>query len=237
VADQAAVARQLGASRIRAVATAAIRRAPNWAELVAAVRDACGIAVSILSEEEEARLAFAGAVRGLEEAPDGEVAVVDVGGGSTEVAVGRPDRGMAWSRSLSLGSGVLTRQHVRADPPARSELEAVGNAVETAFAGLDAPEVACVFAVGGSATSLWALAGEGLDESALRRALEAATAAPAKAVARRLGLDARRVRLLPAGILILSGAAEALAAPMSIGRGGLREGVVIGELELASMSP
>jgi exopolyphosphatase/guanosine-5'-triphosphate,3'-diphosphate pyrophosphatase len=50
-------------------------------------------------------------------------------------------------------------------------------------------------------------------------------AAPAEEIARRLGLDAERIRLLPAGLHLLAAAAGILHRPLEVGRGGLREGV------------
>src|SRR5437763_9406328 len=85
VATQVRLAQELGALELRAVATAAIRQAPNGDQLVDAIRTAAGVGVHILSGEEEARLAFVGATRTLGHDPDGEVGVVDVGGGSSEL--------------------------------------------------------------------------------------------------------------------------------------------------------
>src|SRR5436305_717757 len=82
VRAQLGSARALGAEEVRAVATAAIRRAGNGADLVSAIANDCGLTVEILSGEEEARLAFLGAGRSLAQPPSGELGVVDVGGGS-----------------------------------------------------------------------------------------------------------------------------------------------------------
>jgi exopolyphosphatase / guanosine-5'-triphosphate,3'-diphosphate pyrophosphatase len=65
----------------------------------------------------------------------------------------------------------------------------------------------------------------------MQRALRVLSSAPASEVARRFALDAQRVRLLPAGIVILDAAAHRLGCSLMIGKGGLREGVV---LELAA---
>ena len=71
-----------------------------------------------------------------------------------------------------------------------------------------------------------------LDAPALERALGVLAGAPAAEVARVHGLAQERTQLLPAGILVLDAAAQALGGrPLRIGRGGLREGVV---LELAA---
>ena len=64
----------------------------------------------------------------------------------------------------------------------------------------------------------------------MHRAIRVLSAEPAGAVARRFELHAERVRLLPAGILLLDAASSALGAPLQIARGGLREGVLLEQL-------
>jgi exopolyphosphatase / guanosine-5'-triphosphate,3'-diphosphate pyrophosphatase len=108
VAAQVASAHRHGVSEIRAVATEAIRRAANGAELVRAITAVTGLAIDVLSGEEEARLAFIGAAATLERPVDGELGVVDVGGGSSELVVGRPPSEVSWWASVRLGSAVLT---------------------------------------------------------------------------------------------------------------------------------
>jgi exopolyphosphatase/pppGpp-phosphohydrolase len=71
------------------------------------------------------------------------------------------------------------------------------------------------------------VAGPLLDEAAFARSLRALASEPASAVAKRFGLDVRRVRLLPAGLLILQGAAQLFGLPLAVARGGLREGVLL----------
>src|SRR3954451_20000003 len=118
VATQARTAEQLGARALKAVATAAIREAGNRDALVASVRSRCGVDVEVLTDGEEARLAFVGATRALTEPAVGAVAVVDGGGGSSELAIGTVDGGITWSASLRLGSGSLADAYLRSDPPA-----------------------------------------------------------------------------------------------------------------------
>jgi exopolyphosphatase/guanosine-5'-triphosphate,3'-diphosphate pyrophosphatase len=69
--------------------------------------------------------------------------------------------------------------------------------------------------------------GDVLDARSLSRALRVLTSGPAPDVAMRFDLDAQRVRLMPAGLLALDAAAEALGRPLLIGCGGLREGVLL----------
>jgi exopolyphosphatase/guanosine-5'-triphosphate,3'-diphosphate pyrophosphatase len=227
VAAQAAVARQLGAESVRAVATAAVRRAHDRREVVGAVREACGVEVEVLSGEEEARLAFVGATRTLGHAPVGEVGVVDVGGGSSELITGTLAGGVDWCCSFRLGSGDLSEAYLRSDPPAPAELNAIRSHIAGTFEGLDAPHPRHAFAVGGSATSLRRLVGAVLEPDTLERGLRVLASAPSEEVARRFELDQQRVRLLAAGILILEAASEVFDAPLQVSRGGLREGVLL----------
>ena len=122
VARQVLLARELGVDDLRIVATSAVRGAVNGAVLTAAVCAACGIAPEILSGEEEARLAFAGAIGMLDDPPAGDLGVVDVGGGSTELVIGTAAGGVAWSVSLPLGSSVVTDADLPSDPPSAGEI-------------------------------------------------------------------------------------------------------------------
>jgi len=227
VAVQVELARQCAAEDLRAVATAAIRQASNRDELCAAIERTAGVAVEVLSGEEEARLAFAGATGTLRHAPDGSVAVVDVGGGSTELVTGTVAGGATWSASFRVGSGFLADHYLRTDPPAASELEQVRQHVSGVFEGLDAPPVDVAYAVGGSATSLRRLIGAVLDHETLGRGVRVLSAAPAEEVARRFGLHLDRVQVLPAGMLLLDAASALLGVPLQIAGGGLREGVIL----------
>jgi exopolyphosphatase/guanosine-5'-triphosphate,3'-diphosphate pyrophosphatase len=231
VRTQAAVANEVGAERIVAVATAAIRTAGNRDELVSAVQEAGGMELSILSGEEEARLSFVGATRTLIEAPPGTVAVIDVGGGSSEIAIGEANGMMSWSESFRIGSGFLADSYLRSDPPSVDELEKVRRHVEGTFEGLRPPPADTAVAVGGTATSLRRLVGAELAHETLERGIRVLSSTPIAQVAERFELDPERVRLLPAGVLILEAVGDALGTALKIGNGGIREGVV---LELAA---
>jgi exopolyphosphatase / guanosine-5'-triphosphate,3'-diphosphate pyrophosphatase len=232
VARQRAAAEALGAAHVRVVATAAIRRAANRDALATALRERAGVEVAILSGDDEGRLAFAGATRTLERPPDGTIAVVDVGGMSTEIAIGTMRAGATWMRSFAIGSGALAAR-CRADPPSAGDLAAMRSAADAAFAAAEMPRTDHAVAVGGSAASLPRIVGPVLDDAALERALATLGAAPAAILAHRHGLAPERAQLLPAGILVLDAAARRLGMPLRIGRGGLREGVI---LELAEGS-
>jgi exopolyphosphatase / guanosine-5'-triphosphate,3'-diphosphate pyrophosphatase len=231
VAEHRAAAEAVGAGSIRVVATAAIRAAANREAFCTRVREAGGLAVDVLDGPEEARLAFVGATRTMPHAPAGTIGVVDVGGGSSEIAIGTLAGGVTWSSSFRIGSGTLADAYLREDPPAAGELHRMREHAHGVLEGLEVPRPGRAVAVGGSATSLRRLVGNVLDDETVQRGLRVLSGAPAADVAERFGLEAERVRLLPAGILALEAAAHLLGAPLQVGRGGLREGVC---LELAS---
>jgi exopolyphosphatase/guanosine-5'-triphosphate,3'-diphosphate pyrophosphatase len=227
VATQVRLARECDVTTIAVVATAAIRTAPNREALCAAVRDAAGVDVTILSGEEEARYAFAGATKTLDHLPLGLVGVVDVGGGSSELVTGTLRDGVEWSASFRVGSGFLADNYLQSDPPSIAELDHVRGHVAGIFEGLEAPTPRVAYAVGGSATSLRRLLGAELSHETLQRGLHLLSTTPIAEVARRFDLNAERVRLLPAGMVLLDEAAAVLGAPLQISKGGLREGVIL----------
>jgi len=227
VCTQVRHARDLGVKKIAVVGTAAIRQAKNGAKLVAAVEKESGLPMQVLSDKEEARLAFVGATKTLGAPVEGSVAVVDVGGGSTELAVGTVAGGATWSASFRIGSGFLADSYLRSDPPSVEELKAVRQHVEGTFEGLDVPPVDSAVAVGGSATSLRRLVGGELEHETLERSIRILSSTPVAEVAQRFELEPERVRLLPAGMLILEEVSDRLRLPLKIGRGGLREGVIL----------
>jgi exopolyphosphatase/guanosine-5'-triphosphate,3'-diphosphate pyrophosphatase len=158
--------------------------------------------------------------------------VIDVGGGSAELITGSAREGVTWCTSIDVGSGVLAERHLRSDPPALDELAAVRAEIDAALAGVRPPAAAVVLAVGGSATSLAGAAGGELAPETIARVLSVLIAAPAEEAARRLGLHVERVRLLPAGLLLLEAAWNAFGpVPLRVAQGGLREGVVLRALD------
>ena len=231
VATQVRHARELGADTIAIVATAAIRTAGNRDDLIASIEAATGLRPRVLTDDEEARLAFMGAAWALHAPDDCALGVVDVGGGSTEIAIGTPATGATWSHSFRIGSGFLADAYLRSDPPGAAELSSVRLHATGAFEGLETPPVERLVACGGSANALRRVAGAELSHEALERAIRVLGMAPIAEVAERFELDAERVRLLPAGVLILDALSEHLGQTLKIVNGGLREGCI---LELAA---
>jgi exopolyphosphatase/guanosine-5'-triphosphate,3'-diphosphate pyrophosphatase len=228
VAAQVDAALRLGARLITVVGTAALRSAPNADELGAEIERLTGFPLRVLSEAAEAELSFLGAtsVCGLASA-DGPVAVADVGGGSSELAVGTIGEKPTWWHSIEIGSAVLARECISGDPPTSEEIARCRERANRVVAALDPPPVANALAVGGSATTLLALAGEQLDIGELQRSLGVLAQTSCADIARDHAIDVRRVKLLPAGIAILAAITALLGVPLQVARGGLREGVVL----------
>ena len=149
------------AGRLRFVATSASRDAENREEFVAGVRALLGVDPEVISGEEEARLSFTGATRGLSGGgPAGEFLVLDIGGGSTEFVLGA-DRVMA-ARSVDIGCVRLTERHLRDDPPTAEQIAAVradiGAAIDLAGTTVPLRHPARLVGLAGSVTTVAALA-------------------------------------------------------------------------------
>jgi exopolyphosphatase / guanosine-5'-triphosphate,3'-diphosphate pyrophosphatase len=227
VATQVRLARELGAETIRSVATAAVREASNGEEAARAIADASGVPVDILSDEEEGRLSFIGATKGLGHPVEGKIGVVDVGGGSTEIIIGTVSGGVEKVRSWRVGSGVLADELIASDPPSAAEIRKVRDRIDGIFEGVEVEHPAQAVAVGGSATSLRRLVGAVLEYETLERGIRVLCSDSSADVARRFELDPVRVRILTTGVLLLEKVSELLGQPLQIGKGGLREGVIL----------
>jgi exopolyphosphatase/guanosine-5'-triphosphate,3'-diphosphate pyrophosphatase len=224
----AGVARKLGASDLRIIATSAAREAENGQELAVRVLADTGHELEIIDEDEEARLAWVGALNALDEPWEGEVGVVDVGGGSTEVVVGSIGNGIHFSQSYRLGSGRLTDLCIEHDPPRPFELERVRRIIDETLPPVgEIPQPQHASAVAGSASNLRRLVGPLLDVEALERAVRILCEHPSRRIARRFELEHERVRIMPAGALILHACAVRLGVPLWFCKGGIREGAVL----------
>jgi exopolyphosphatase/guanosine-5'-triphosphate,3'-diphosphate pyrophosphatase len=192
-----------------------------------AVGAAAGIPIEILSEQEEGRLSFIGATKTLGHPVEGLVGVVDVGGGSSEVILGTVPGGVQSVRSWPVGSGNLAEELISSDPPSAAEIRRVRDRIDDIFEAVEIERPAQAVAVGGSATSLRRLVGAVLEYETLERGIRVLCGDPAAEVARRFELDPTRVRILPTGVLLLEKLSDLLGQPLQIGKGGLREGVVL----------
>lgn len=211
-------ARRLGASRVLAVGTSALRDARGGADFVREAAVLLGEAPRVISGDEEARLTFRGALAGLS-LPPGPAAVVDIGGGSTEIIFGTSDAaGLSLERAVSLdiGSVRLTERYLPSDPPTADEILALQAEVDRQLATLAPHPGVTLVAVAGTATTLAAVAREivpydgarvhGLSlEAAEIDALALRLAALPVAARRALpGLEPKRADVIAAGALLLA---------------------------------
>ena len=114
-------AERMGCDDLLAFATSAVREASNAAEVLARVREQAGVDLQVLSGPEEARYTFLAARRWCGWSA-GRLLVLDIGGGSLELAVGL-DEDPDLAISLPLGAGRLTRTKLSGDPPSRAILD------------------------------------------------------------------------------------------------------------------
>src|SRR3954449_2957403 len=227
VTTQVRLAHEMGAEEIKTVATAAIREAKNRDKVVKEIEEAAQVEVNVLDEEEEGRFAFIGATKSLGHPVEGTIAVVDVGGGSSEVIYGTVPDGVTEVKSFKIGSGSLAEDHLESDPPSAAEVRGLRDHIGDFFEDVDLEKPDQAVAVGGSATSLRTLVGAVLEYETLERAVRVLAGDEVAEVAKKFELDPRRVKILPSGVLLLEKLSELLGQPLQIGKGGLREGIIL----------
>jgi exopolyphosphatase/guanosine-5'-triphosphate,3'-diphosphate pyrophosphatase len=220
VRDMAHTARLKRVDSLDVFLTAPGRQASNSGELVGALSRAAGVKARVLTKEQEGTLAYRGAVLTADLALPERIAVCDIGGASTEIAVGSPDSDPDWIESVDLGSVRLTAR--AADMHAEAE---------DVFAHLEPPTVEAALVVGGSARAARRLVGAELGEAELAEALEIVEATPPREVARRFGVDRARADILPAGVILLAEVQRRLGVTLHVCGGGIREGAVLASLD------
>ncbi len=149
---------QLGASTTSVLATSAVRDAENGSAFVAELRERFGLSPQVIGGDEEARLTYLGCVS--ERAGGENRLVVDVGGGSTEIIIGRGDE-PDFHTSLQAGVVRHTERFLTSDPPDAGELEKMAGdikkLIEEAIREHDFGKIEAAIAVAGTATSLAAM--------------------------------------------------------------------------------
>ncbi len=129
----AALLADLGATRVRFVATSATRDASNREEFLEGVLARLGVAAEVASGDEEAALSFTGATRELPAAGlTGPYLVVDIGGGSTEIVLGTDKPEAACS--IDVGCVRMSERILRSDPPTSQEISAATSAIDAMLA-------------------------------------------------------------------------------------------------------
>jgi exopolyphosphatase/guanosine-5'-triphosphate,3'-diphosphate pyrophosphatase len=246
------IAEDKGEEEMIAFATSALRDAANAEQVLNWIRDETGVNIAVLTGPDEARLTFLAARRWFGWS-SGRVLLLDIGGGSLEIAAGldeEPDLAI----SLPLGAGRLTRDWLSGDPPSAEEVrqlrkhvraEIARRAGEVARAGPPDRAVATsktfrqLARIAGAAPS-----GEGpfvrravshADVEDLAKRLAAMTTAQRAALP---GVSAGRARQLVAGALVADAAMDLFGLPeLEICPWALREGVILRRLDALASSP
>jgi exopolyphosphatase / guanosine-5'-triphosphate,3'-diphosphate pyrophosphatase len=209
-----ATLQELGAERVDAIATSAVRDAENGSAFIAELRERFALSARVLDGDEEARLTYMGATS--EHSPAVPTLVLDIGGGSTEMIVGE-GREAAWHRSLQAGVVRHTERHLVSDPPRPVELEALAADLRGLIevATVEAPRAEAGIAVAGTPTSLAAIEleldpydpkrvhGHVLELRSIQRMLSRLAATPLAQRQEIVGMHADRAPTIVAGVVIL----------------------------------
>jgi exopolyphosphatase/guanosine-5'-triphosphate,3'-diphosphate pyrophosphatase len=243
------LARAHGATRFVTVATAATREARNGLEFVRLMRESAGLEVRVVSGREEARLVYLGLLSRVQ--VGGRALVIDIGGGSTEVAVGDAV-GAELVESISLGAIRLATEGPQPDAEGRYTAEDYENLKhrvriksQHTLRDVGRPEAAA-YATSGTAVNLAAVAARTLhqrvpgrdeplsrkDLRALAKHLRELSTAERRAVP---GLSPTRADIIVAGAAILETLMEDLGIEVitALDECGLREGLLLDDLARA----
>ena len=209
------VNRQLGAEKVVAIATSAVRDAANGGAFIAELRERFDLTARLLDGDDEAQLTYLGAI--AERPPSQPTLVIDIGGGSTELVVGTGDE-VDFHTSLQAGVVRHSERHLRTDPPTTEGLEALAGDVLGLLQEVPAEPKSGAeqgIAVAGTPTSLAAIDlelhtydpervhGHRLPLETIQRLLSRLAAVPLEKRREVTGLHPDRAPTIVAGIVIL----------------------------------
>jgi exopolyphosphatase / guanosine-5'-triphosphate,3'-diphosphate pyrophosphatase len=246
IVESLTIAEDKGVQEVLAFATSAVRDATNGDEMLAWIEAETGVTIQVLPGREEARLTFLAARRWYGWS-SGRLLVLDIGGGSLEIATGM-DEDPAVAVSLPLGAGRLTRDWLAGDPPSAEEVRSLRKYARAEIASLVGGvlrEGAPNHAVATSKTfrQLARIAGAAPSSEGpyVRRTLKhsdvtaIAERLAQTTVAERLampGVSVGRASQLPAGAVVADAAMDLLSLPvLEICPWALREGVILRRLD------
>ncbi|HEX3647901.1 MAG TPA: Ppx/GppA phosphatase family protein [Pseudonocardiaceae bacterium] len=235
-----------GCEELMAFATSAVREASNAAEVLAAVRDRTGVDLQVLSGPDEARYTFLAARRWCGWSA-GRLLVVDIGGGSLEIAIG-VDEEPELAESLPLGAGRLTRAWLSGDPPSRSSVAELSDWLEGELAPLGkrarklgTPDRAVATSklfrslarlTGAAPSSQGPRVRRTLTDSGLRQLIAFVSRMTSSDIAELEGVSSSRAHQLVGGALVAEATMRALGlAELEICPWALREGVILQRLD------
>lgn len=245
-ADARAQAIELGCEDLLAFATSAVRDASNSPAVLERVREEAGVDLQVLSGPDEAALTFLAVRRWLGWSA-GHLLVLDIGGGSLEMAVGR-DEAPVHAISVPLGAGRLTRDWFTTDPPHRSELKSLTDYAHEVLApaantllGEGGPDRAVVTSktfrslarlTGAAPRSAGPRVRRRLSAAGLRQVVAFISRMSSSDLAELEGVSASRSHQLVAGAIVAHEAMTALGLEeVEVCPWALREGIILGRLD------
>lgn len=232
-----------GATRVRFVATSAARDARNRDAFFAGIAARLGVTPEIIDGTEEAALSFTGALTANPEVALPAL-VMDIGGGSTELVLGRPGE-LDRTVSLDVGSVRLRERFFHDDPPTAKQRAAATAFIDDLLdrSGIDFAATRTWFGVGGTATSLSAIAqglavydrsrvhGSALTGVQLGQLADRLLNAPVAEVLAIPTMVPGRADVICGGALIAARVARRLEIDLQVSETDILDGVVLGLLE------
>jgi exopolyphosphatase/guanosine-5'-triphosphate,3'-diphosphate pyrophosphatase len=231
--------RAAGAAEIAAVGTAGMRMADNAAELIEAVRERCGVGIEVISGEEEARLAYAGATSALD-VSEGTLVVFDTGGGSTEFTLG--EAALVVERfSIDVGAAPITERFGLDGAVSQETVDAALEAIGDELGRLSGwPKPAALVGLGGALTNLAAVRhglatydpdvvqGTMLYRDEIDRQIELYRTRTADERRQIVGLQPKRAEVILAGACIVRTVLDKLHCyELTVSDRGLRHGLIV----------
>lgn len=223
-------------------ATSAVRDASNRDHFLDYIKENTGFDIRILSGDDEAEWTFFGALAPLMLPPDQQVLVVDIGGGSTELAAGRKDE-LQQFLSMDMGSVRYTERYLKKGPPAPRDSAACRDAVKVCLenSGLKTDPGTVLTGVAGTVTTLAALCYNLADIEAARPAGLSITSKQLKKIISEItplssdeilalnpGVLKGREDVILAGLFILEGVMDHFAfSECIVSSGGIRHGALL----------
>jgi exopolyphosphatase/guanosine-5'-triphosphate,3'-diphosphate pyrophosphatase len=249
VAAASRSARERGCDELLAFATSALRGARNGAKVLDRVRAETGVDLQMLAGPDEARLTFL-AVRRWFGWSAGRLVVLDIGGGSLEIACG-VDEEPELAESVPLGGGRLTRERLSGDPPPRDAVSALRTEVDRVLAapadriralgradrvaGTSKAFRSLARLAGAAPSSAGPMARRELTASGLRQVIGFISRIPAADLAQLEGVSSARAHQLLAGAVVAEACLRALdLEAVEICPWALREGVILRRLDWLS---
>jgi exopolyphosphatase/guanosine-5'-triphosphate,3'-diphosphate pyrophosphatase len=241
VASAHQAAAQHKVDEMLAFATSAVRDVTNSVKVLARVQEETGVELKVLSGQDEARMTFL-AVRRWFGWSAGRMLVLDIGGGSLEIAAGvdeEPDLAL----SLPLGAGRLTRERLSADPPPPVEIDDLREHVQRHLAAVEPGEWDRTVATSKTFRTLARLSGAApssagfraprtLTRTGLHQLLGFIQHIPSSAMAEMDGVSAARAHQVLAGAVIAEEVMRRLGLDrLDICPWALREGVILRRLD------